>query len=95
MKSAIYIDKVDAINPEIKLSGAKFSLYTNDENYKNNKKLVRNGINYYLISEKLSNDKGRLEWENLNSGEEYKYLIQETEAPKGYTVSGKGNIIPF
>lgn len=95
LKSAIYIDKVDAINPEIKLSGAKFSLYTNDENYKNNKKLVRNGINYYLISEKLSNDKGRLEWENLNSGEEYKYLIQETEAPKGYTVSGKGILFHF
>lgn len=95
LKSAIYIDKVDAINPEIKLSGAKFSLYTNDENYKNNKKLVRNGINYYLISEKLSNDKGRLEWENLNSGEEYKYLIQETEAPKGYTVSGKEILFHF
>lgn len=95
LKSAIYIDKVDAINPEIKLSGAKFSLYTNDENYKNNKKLVRNGINYYLISEKSSNDKGRLEWENLNSGEEYKYLIQETEAPKGYTVSGKEILFHF
>ncbi|HHL2036952.1 vWA domain-containing protein [Clostridium perfringens] len=95
LKSAIYIDKVDAINPEIKLSGAKFSLYTNDENYKNNKKLVRNGINYYLISEKLSNDKGRLELENLNSGEEYKYLIQETEAPKGYTVSGKEILFHF
>ncbi|MCX0398767.1 VWA domain-containing protein [Clostridium perfringens] len=95
LKSAIYIDKVDAINPEIKLSGAKFSLYTNDENYKNNKKLVRNGINYYLVSEKLSNDKGRLEWENLNSGEEYKYLIQETEAPKGYTVSGKEILFHF
>ncbi|EJT6541918.1 VWA domain-containing protein [Clostridium perfringens] len=95
LKSAIYIDKVDAINPEIKLSGAKFSLYTNDENYKNNKKLVRNGINYYLISEKSSNDKGRLEWENLNSGQEYKYLIQETEAPKGYTVSGKEILFHF
>ncbi|MBI6045881.1 VWA domain-containing protein, partial [Clostridium perfringens] len=46
LKSAVYIDKVDAINPGIKLSGAKFSLYTNDENYKNNKKLVINGVNY-------------------------------------------------
>lgn len=95
LKSAIYIDKVDAINPEIKLSGAKFSLYTNDENYKNNKKLVRNGINYYLISEKVSNDEGRIEWDNLNSGQEYKYLIQETEAPKGYTVSGKEILFHF
>lgn len=95
MKSAVYIDKVDAINPEIKLSGAKFSLYTNDENYKNNKKLVRNGVNYYLISEKISNDEGRIEWDNLNSGQEYKYLIQETEAPKGYTVSGKEILFHF
>lgn len=53
LKSAVYIDKVDAINQGIKLSGAKFSLYTNDENYKNDKKLVRNGVNYYLISEKV------------------------------------------
>lgn len=95
LKSAVYIDKVDAINPEIKLSGAKFSLYTNDENYKNNKKLVRNGVNYYLISEKISNDEGRIEWDNLNSGQEYKYLIQETEAPKGYTVSGKEILFHF
>lgn len=95
LKSTIYIDKVDAINPEIKLSGAKFSLYTNDENYKNNKKLVRNGVNYYLISEKSSNDEGRIEWDNLNSGQEYKYLIQETEAPKGYTVSGKEILFHF
>lgn len=95
LKSAVYIDKVDAINPGIKLSGAKFSLYTNDENYKNDKKLVRNGVNYYLISEKVSNDKGRIEWDNLNSGQEYKYLIQETEAPKGYTVSGKEILFYF
>ncbi|MGU8579527.1 vWA domain-containing protein [Clostridium perfringens] len=95
LKSAVYIDKVDAINPGIKLSGAKFSLYTNDENYKNNKKLVRNGVNYYLISEKVSNDEGRIEWDNLNSGQEYKYLIQETEAPKGYTVSGKEILFHF
>ncbi|EIW6614269.1 VWA domain-containing protein [Clostridium perfringens] len=95
LKSAIYIDKVDAINPEIKLSGAKFSLYTNDENYKNDKKLVRNGVNYYLISEKVSNYEGRIEWDNLNSGQEYKYLIQETEAPKGYTVSGKEILFHF
>ncbi len=95
LKSSIYIDKVDAINPEIKLSGAKFSLYTNDENYKNNKKLVRNGVNYYLISEKVSNDEGRIEWDNLNSGQGYKYLIQETEAPKGYTVSGKEILFHF
>ena len=95
LKSAVYIDKVDAINPGIKLSGAKFSLYTNDENYKNNKKLVINGVNYYLISEKVSNDEGRIEWDNLNSGQEYKYLIQETEAPKGYTVSGKEILFHF
>lgn len=95
MKSAVYIDKVDAINQGIKLSGAKFSLYTNDENYKNDKKLVRNGVNYYLISEKVSNYEGRIEWDNLNSGQEYKYLIQETEAPKGYTVSGKEILFHF
>ncbi|XZK95831.1 vWA domain-containing protein [Clostridium perfringens] len=95
LKSAVYIDKVDAINPGIKLSGAKFSLYTNDENYKNNKKLVINGVDYYLISEKVSNDEGRIEWDNLNSGQEYKYLIQETEAPKGYTVSGKEILFHF
>ncbi|EOU1570592.1 SpaA isopeptide-forming pilin-related protein [Clostridium perfringens] len=95
LKSAVYIDKVDAINPGIKLSGAKFSLYTNDENYKNNKKLVINGVNYYLISEKVSNDEGRIELDNLNSGQEYKYLIQETEAPKGYTVSGKEILFHF
>lgn len=95
LKSAVYIDKVDAINQGIKLSGAKFSLYTNDENYKNDKKLVRNGVNYYLISEKVSNYEGRIEWDNLNSGQEYKYLIQETEAPKGYTVSGKEILFHF
>ena len=95
LKSAVYIDKVDAINQGIKLSGAKFSLYTNDENYKNDKKLVRNGVNYYLISEKVSNYEGRIEWDNLNSGQEYKYLIQETEAPKGYTVSGKEILFNF
>ncbi|EGT3617597.1 VWA domain-containing protein, partial [Clostridium perfringens] len=95
LKSAVYIDKVDAINPEIKLSGAKFALYTNDEKYKNDKKLVRNGVNYYLISEKESNGEGRIEWDDLNSGQEYKYIIQETEAPDGYTVSGKEILFHF
>lgn len=95
LKSSLYIDKVDAINPKIKLSGAQFSLYTTDEKYKSNEKLVKDNINYYLISKKISNEEGRIEWDNLNSSQEYKYLIQEDEAPSGYTLSGKEILFHF
>lgn len=81
------VDKIDAANPDLKLSGAKFKLKALDGDHVNKWAQVQNGIligwtdNEDVASELTSNANGQFVVAGLDDG---KYSLTETEAPKGY-----------
>lgn len=73
----VVIEKVDAQDQNIKLSGAKFKLYDKNDNEVNNS--TYKDIKLDILT--ISDEKQKIELENVPEGE---YKLEEITAPKGY-----------
>lgn len=78
-------DKVDRVDPEIKLAGARFVLRNQEDNYLT----IENGQYHWVANrdqatEYVSESDGSLEVTGLKDG---RYRLVEIEAPRGYLLS--------
>lgn len=69
----LVIQKTD-VDTKDPLAGASFSLYA----------IGADGKKGQLLKDGTTDDKGRLAWGNLKSGQ---YILQETKAPEGYVIA--------